>query len=243
MQIGVLYPMHAAEDDYPRMAAMLEPPAVTVVEHTDANDLHSVGECRRTGDWDHLRPGVEALRSREVDVCIWACTSGSFVYGLAGAREQARQIGDELGVPASSTSLAFVEAARAMGIGRVAVAATYPHDLAEAFVDFMAEGGVEVAQLASLGIWTAEEVGHVVGERVIEYVCANDHVDAEAVLVPDTALHTAAILDELDASLGKPVLAANQVSMWEALRLGGQLRPQTGFGQLFSEAAFSVEER
>ena len=243
VRIGVLYPMHAAEDEYPRMAAMVRPAAVAVVEHTDAFDLHSVEECRRTGDWDHLRPGVEALRSRGVDVCMWACTSGSFVYGLEGAREQARQIGDELGVPSSSTSLAFVEAARAMGIGRVAVAATYPHDLAEAFVDFMAEGGVEVAQLASLGIWTAEEVGHVAGERVIEFVRANDHVDAEAVLVPDTALHTAAVLDELDAALGKPVLTANQVSMWEALRLGGQSGPQTGFGQLFGEAVFSVEER
>jgi maleate cis-trans isomerase len=78
---------------------------------------------------------------------------------------------------------------------------------------------------------------------VIEFVRANDHVDAEAVLVPDTALHTAAVLDELDAALGKPVLTANQVSMWEALRLGVQLSPQTGFGQLFSEAVFSVEER
>ena len=235
--------MRAAEDDYPRMAAMLQPPAVAVVEHTDAYDLHSVEECRRTGDWDHLRPGVEALGSRGVDVCMWACTSGSFVYGLKGARAQARQIGDGLGVPSSSTSLAFVEAARALGIRRVAVAATYPHDLASAFVDLLAEGGVEVVQLASLGIWTAEEVGHVAGERVIEYVRANDHVDAEAVLVPDTALHTAAILDELDTALGKPVLTANQVSMWEALRLGGQLSPQTGFGELFSEAAFSVEER
>lgn len=70
VRIGVLYPMHAAEDDFPRMAAMLQPPAVAVVEHTDAYDLHSVEECRRTGDWDRLRPGVEALGSRGVDVCI-----------------------------------------------------------------------------------------------------------------------------------------------------------------------------
>lgn len=243
MRIGVLFPLHSAEDEYPRMAAMLDPPVEAVVVHTGGTDVHTVEECRRTGGWEQLGPGVEALRGGNVDVCTWACTSGSFVYGLAGAGEQARRIGDVLGIPASSTSLAFVEAARAMGIGRVAVAATYPRDLAAAFVDFLGEGGLEVVRLASLGIRTAEEVGQVAGERVIEFVRAHDHVDAEAVLVPDTALHTAAILDELDAALGKPVLTANQVSTWEALRLGGGLRPQKKLGRLFAEAAILVEER
>jgi maleate cis-trans isomerase len=174
---------------------------------------------------------------------MWACTSGSFVYGLAGAEEQAQQISSRLGVPASSTSLAFVTAARTMGIQRVAVAATYPQELAAAFVSFLGEGGIEVVQLESWGIVTAAEVGEVSGEPVIDFVRANDHADAEALFVPDTALHTAAILDQLDAALGKPVLTANQVTMWEALRLGGRLQNQNGFGQLFAAAEARVRER
>jgi len=243
MRIGVLYPMHSAEDDYPRMSAMLEPPAEAVVIHTESSDVHSVRECLRAGDWERLKPGVEALRPRRVDVCIWACTSGSFVYGLAGAGEQARQIGDRLAAPASSTSLAFVEAARALGIRRVAVAATYPPDLAAAFVDFLEEGGIETLHLGCLGIWTAGEVGEVGGDQVIEFVRANDHDDAEAVLVPDTALHTVTVLEKLDAALGKPVLTANQVSIWEALRLGRGLNPQAGFGQLFGAPVLPIGER
>ena len=240
MRIGVLYPMHSAEDDYPRLAAMLQPGVDAIVEHTRSSDVHSFEECRRAGDWERLKPGVEALRRRHVDVCIWACTSGSFVYGLAGAGDQARQIGECLGAPATSTSLAFVEAARALGIRRVAVAATYPHDLAAAFVDFLKEGGIETLHLGCLGIWTAGEVGEVGGDEVVEFVRANDHDDAEAVLVPDTALHTVTVLDKLDAAIGKPVLTANQVSMWEALRLGGALTWQSGFGQLFDATPTSV---
>ena len=243
MRIGILYPLHSAEDDYPYMAARLQPPADVFVAHTDATDLHTVEECRRTGDWDQLAPGVQELRTRNVDVCMWACTSGSFVYGLAGAKEQARRIGDRLGVPASSTSLAFANAARALGIRRVAVAATYPHDLAAEFAAFLGEGGVEVVQLESLAIWTAVEVGDVGREQVIDFVRANDHADAEAILVPDTALHTAAFLSELDAAVGKPALTANQVTMWEALRLAGQQRRQSGFGQLFTAAEPSAGER
>ena len=243
MKIGILYPLHAAEDDYPRMAARLDPPVDVSVAHTDATDLHSIEECRRTGDWDHLQPGVDELRARDVDVCMWACTSGGFVYGLAGARAQARRISGELGVPASSASLAFVEAARALGIRRAAVAATYPHELAEAFNAFLCEGGVEVVRMESLDILTAVEVGDVAGEDVIDFVRANDHPDAEAILVPDTALHTVTILDALDAALHKPTLTANQVTMWDALRLGGRLHPQAGFGRLFADADAAAARR
>ena len=243
LRIGILYPLHSAEDDYPNMAARLKPPVEVAVAHTDAVDLHTVEDCRRTGDWDHLEPGAAELRTLGVDVCMWACTSGSFVYGMAGAEEQARQIGSYLGVPASSTSLSFSKALQTLGITRVAVAATYPEDLAAEFVGFLGEGGVQVVQLNSLGIWTAVEVGDVGQEQVIEFVLANNHADAEAILIPDTALHTTAFLPALDAAAGKPVLTANQVTMWEALRLGGRVLRQRGFGHLFASAEDQVIER
>ena len=243
LRIGILYPLHSAEDDYPKMAARLEPPVEVRVVHTDAVDLHTVEDCRRTGAWEQLEPGAAALRTQGVDVCMWACTSGSFVYGLAGAEEQARLIGSFLGVPASSTSLSFVKSIQALGIARVAVAATYPEALAAEFDRFLGEGGIEVVHLGSLGIWTAVEVGEVGGEEVIEYVRANDHADAEAILIPDTALHTVAFLPELDGAVGKPVLTANQVTMWEALRLGGLFQRQSGFGQLFECAEDAAGER
>ncbi len=236
LRVGVLYPLHSAEDDYPNMAARLEPPVEVEVVHTHAVDLHTVEDCRRTGDWDHLEPGAGALRTLGVDVCMWACTSGSFVYGLAGAAEQARQLGSYLGVPASSTSLAFAKAIETLGITRVAVAATYPEELAAAFVDFLGQGGIQVVHLNSLGIWTAVEVGAVGPEQVIEFVRANNHPDAEAILIPDTALHTTGFLPALDEAAGKPVLTANQVTMWEALRLGGRLQSREGFGRLFALA-------
>jgi hypothetical protein len=43
----------------------------------------------------------------------------------------------------------------------------------------------------------------------------NDNPDAEAILVPDTALHTVAWLEQLEAAAGKPVLTANQVTFWK----------------------------
>jgi maleate cis-trans isomerase len=169
---------------------------------------------------------------------MWACTSGSFVFGWDGATAQVAGVSEAAGVPASSTSFAFVNAVRHLGLRRVAVAATYPEDVASRFAAFLDHAGIEVVALSCRGIVTAAEVGTLGREDVLGFVAANDHPDAEAVLVPDTALHTVAWLDDLEERLGKPVLTANQVSVWEGLRIAGDRTMRTGLGILFrSEAA------
>ena len=55
-------------------------------------------------------------------------------------------------------------------------------------------------------------------------------------VLPDTALHTTAFLDELETHVGKIVLTANQVTVWEALRLAGALKPQKNLGHLMTTA-------
>ena len=75
--------------------------------------------------------------------------------------------------------------------------------------------------MGSHGIYTAAEVGTLAPEQVVAMVAAADHPDAEAVLVPDTAMHTLAIVDKLEAAVGKPVLTANQVTVWKGLELLG----------------------
>ncbi|MFD0776044.1 maleate cis-trans isomerase, partial [Streptomonospora algeriensis] len=167
------------------------------------------------------------------DAAVWACTSGSFVFGWEGARTQAEGVGEEAGAPASSTSFAFVNALRALEISRVAIAASYPAEVAERFVEFLGAAGIEAAAWSGRGIVTAAEVGTLSGDDVLEWVAAGDHPDAEAVLVPDTALHSAAILEALEDRLGKTVLTANQVSVWEGLRLAGATAPRDGLGTLF----------
>jgi maleate cis-trans isomerase len=165
---------------------------------------------------------------------MWACTSGSFVFGREGAARQAAEVETYLGVPTASTSMAFAEAIPAIGARRVSIAATYPDDVARAFADYLAEWGIEAVAVGSEDIITAVEVGTLGRERVLSFVAAGDHPDAEAVLVPDTALHTVEWIDELEQTLGKRVLTANQVTMWHALRLAGRERPVAdGLGSLF----------
>lgn len=233
---GILYPGYSAEDDYPTLERVLGDGVRLPVVHTEmAEDAHRVDALLTIGGHEVLAEGVRRLPA--VDSVIWACTSGSFVFGPDGAREQVEKLQAVAGVPASSTSFAFVHAAQHLGLRRVSVAATYPADVSARFADFLRAGGLEVVRAASRGIVTAAEVGTLDRQQVVEFAVDNDDPAADAVLMPDTALHTVSILDELEDRLAKPVLTANQVSAWEALRLAGQRRSYSGVGTLFRTPA------
>ena len=82
------------------------------------------------------------------------------------------------------------------------------------------------------------EVGTLPNETVLQFAEAvsSDAPSADAVLLPDTALHTVDILDALDFRLGKPVLTANQVTVWKGLELLGPVPELPGLGALFGGA-------
>jgi maleate cis-trans isomerase len=233
--VGLLYPGYGAEDDFPALERRLAGAVHLPLTHTSVGeDAHRVDALLDLGSADRLAEGARELIDRSSpDSVMWACTSGSFVFGWDGAREQVDGVATIVGRPVSSTSIAFVEAVRALGLRRVAVVASYPEDVAKHFVEFLRCGGIEVASLGSHGIVTAAEVGTLDRDRVIAMVRAGDVEDADAVLVPDTAMHSLAWLDDLEAATGKPVLTANQVTVWEGLRIADGNTRLAGMGALF----------
>src|SRR5262245_20359446 len=181
LRLGFLYPGHSAEDDYPRMAGMVRPAVEVEVVHTTINeDVHRVDAIHETAGMHRLGPGAEALREKVVDVAMWACTCASFAFGLAGAQRQAEALGALTGVPTSSTTLAFVAALQFLGIKQVAIAASYPEDVAELFKVLLAEADVTVVQMGSRGILAAVDVALLSREEVVRMVQENDHPQAKA---------------------------------------------------------------
>ncbi|GAA4019218.1 MULTISPECIES: maleate cis-trans isomerase family protein [Streptomyces] len=233
--LGFLYPGHSAEDDYPRIEQLLGSDVRLDLVHTDiGEDAHRVDALLEMGSAGRLAAGVEELRMAGAESVVWACTSGSFVYGWEGAHDQVRALALTAGMPASSTSFAFVHAAREIGAKRVAVGATYPDDVAGLFAEFLRAAGIEVVGVRPSGIITAAEVGTWGEAEVFALAREADDGSADALLLPDTALHTAAHIPALEKELGKPVLTANQVTVWEALRLTDRRVNAPALGALFT---------
>ncbi|MFE9807973.1 decarboxylase [Streptomyces sp. NPDC005548] len=233
--LGFLYPGHSAEDDYPRMELLLGSDVRLTVVHTDiGEDAHRVDALLEMGSPERLEAGVEELRLSGAEAVVWACTSGSFVRGWQGAHEQVRGLARSAGLPASSTSFAFAHAVQEIGAHRVAIGATYPEDVAALFAAFLKEAGTEVVAVSASGVVTAAEVGTWEYGQVLALAREVDRPDAEAILLPDTALHTVSHIPDLEKELGKPVLTANQVSVWEALRLTDRRVNAPRLGTLFT---------
>ena len=238
VRVGLIWPSGSGEFEYfqyaratgERLRIYLTSTRVGGEEGKD-HDIEALKETARV-DW--LTEAAKRLRLLEPDVAFWACTSGSFVLGRDYAERQRNAIEDAAGLPAGSTSLAFVTVLRKLGLRKVSVLATYPEPASRAFAAFLAEFGIEVVHLQWLdspGGWDASNMDP---ERVVNGVREAAVDGADVVLVPDTALPTLSIAERLEEIAGRTVLTANAVSLWEAMALGGNRIPLPGYGSLLA---------
>lgn len=233
--VGLLYPGRAAEDDFPRIEILLDTDIRLPLFPTEAGeDAYRADALREQGAPGRIAEGVEELRLAGAEALVWASTGASFGYGWEGAHEQVAALARTAGLPASSTSIGFAHAVRELGARRVAIASPYPEDVTGLFADFLASANVDVVAAASGGAASSAETGAWEPERVKRLAVEADHPDAEVVLIPDTSLHTAAYVPELEEALGKPVLTANQVTVWEGLRLAERRTWAPTLGTLFA---------
>lgn len=167
----------------------------------------------------HLQASTRDVLGVDPEVVAYLCSSGSFVNGLAG-EEGLRAAILAAGAPAAvTTSGALAEAVRHLGLRRVSIMTPYDAPLTERLVTFLGELGVEVLRSHYLGLGGG--IWRVNYRTVAELVLAADDPQAEAIFVSCTNLPTYDIIDPLEQRLGKPVLTANQLTVWACLgRMG-----------------------
>lgn len=168
------------------------------------------------------RPALLARPVREVcaigaEVVVFACTACSFVGG-AEAEAALREAMRGAGAPrALTTAGAMVRALRAVEAHRIAVVHPYEDRVGARLRDYLAEFGFDVVGCTALGV-PVQEVAAASYADVVELVLSGDRADAEAVFVSCTALPTYDVIAPLEKHLGKPVITANQATVWAALR-------------------------
>ncbi|MDV3127530.1 Asp/Glu racemase [Mycobacterium sp. 21AC1] len=165
-------------------------------------------------------------------VTAYACTAGSFVKGMAGEAALVAAM-CAAGAPAAvTTSGSMLTALRHLGLNRVATVTPYTTDLTVGLTSYLMEAGVEVVATAGLGM--TSQIWAVPYETTADLVRATDVPEAEAIVISCTNLPTYDLIARLEAEIGKPVVTANQVTMWAALAVAG--RKAVGPGQRLLEA-------
>lgn len=218
--IGVIVPYDFALD---REIWRWLPPSITLhVTRTPYTDLPvGADQALLVGDPAEIRQLAKDLSAVGPQVALYLCTSGSFARGRSGERELC-DVMLSSGIPlAVTTSGALLEAADALGIGRIAIATPYDDVVTDMLAAYLEAAGLVVTGRSRLGlngeIWrlTHREVADLVRNAV----SGPEHADA--VFVSCTNVRTYDLVGPLERELGLPVITANQVSMWAALRALG----------------------
>ncbi len=200
--------------------------------HADANS--AAGREALHAD---IRRAVSDLAQASVDVIAYGCTAGSMTTPMTALTDFMRAV---CGVPCVATAPAIVEACRALGVRRVALATPYHDALNRHEADFLAACDVETVAMRGLGIGAGGpheyvRIARVPVEDVYAHCAAADHPRAEALVVSCTDFAALAAIPRLEAALGKPVITSNQATLWRALRAAGVDDRASGCGRLFVE--------
>lgn len=233
-KIGLLVPSTntVMEGDFHRLA----PEGVSV--HTGRVRLANPNISPKTlGDMAACIDGAaDDVATCGVEVIVYGCTSGSFFRGVAWDADTSARIERLAGRPFVTTSSASVEALRALGARRVAVATPYPDQINERLATYLEESGFSVTALEGLGDANTHNrpglppfVLYQLARRVARAAC-------DAVFISCTNVRAIDVIDRLEQDLGVPVVTANQASFWAAQRRLGLPDKITGFGTLLQTA-------
>jgi maleate isomerase len=207
-----------------------EPVSLYVTRTPYVDTAVSVALAEELADLDAIAKACRDVSIPEPAVTAYLCTSASFVAGLDGEarlRETMRAGGAR---EAITTSGAMLEALQAIGARRVAVGTPYDAELTGRLVDFLAQAGIATTGTGHLGLGAG--IWRVSADTVRELAHGLPLDGADAVFLACTNLPTYDVIEALEAELGLPVLSANLVTMWAALRrLGGvaERRPERLF--------------
>lgn len=169
----------------------------------------------------------------ELDCVSYACTAVSFIRGVGYDAEIIRRIQMASGSPASTTTTAVVAALQEIGVSKLSVVAPYVDQVCKKLKIYFEESGFEIVNMINLDMSDGMAIGEVPAEKVFDLGVEVDIPEAQALFISCTALPTLEILDDLEDHIGKPVVSANQATMWNALKIAGAYSKLDGVGQLY----------
>jgi len=237
-RLGVLTPSSNTVLE-PQTVRLLEPLADRLTVHFSRFRVTAVADNPEAHGQFAVAAMLEAaslLADARVNAVLWSGTSGAW-EGLDADRRLVTQIGASTGVPATTASLALLDAFRTLGAHSYGLVVPYVESIVAAIVsNFDAAGYVCTARSSeSLTVnWDFAEVSaELIATRIREVARSAPDV----VVIHCTNLRGSEVSQELEHELGIPVLDSVVVGLWGALQLLDIPVPTAGFGRLAEVSA------
>jgi len=184
-----------------------------------------------------MLPAADLLADARVDAIAWNGTSASWL-GVGRDKSLCEAITARTGVPATTSTLACIDAVRAIGARRVGLVSPYTDDVQRRIGDVWAEEGIVPHAERHLGLRDNFSFGEVTPAAIEDMIRAVAAEGADAVVVLCTNLGGAALASSLEQELNVAVLDSVAVTLWRTLELaGGDIGALAGWGRIFQTSA------
>lgn len=181
------------------------------------------------------------LAAAPIDVVVYGFTSSSYLSGAgADAALKERLETRSKGIPVVIPCAAAVSALRQLGTGKLALVSPpwFPVETDKLGAKYFQDQGIEVVYHAPAELEFGELPSGQIDIKpraVYEWVRAHVPDKAEAVFIGGNGFRAIEAIEALEKALGRPVLTANQVAMWQALEMSGIQISVSGYGQILEE--------
>jgi len=184
-----------------------------------------------------MLPTADLLTDAKVDAIAWNGTSASWL-GIGRDRSLCEAITARAGVPATTSTLACIDAARSLGAKRVGLVSPYTDDVQRRIAAVWAEEGIAPHAERHLGLRDNFSFGEVAPATIADMIRAVAAEGADAIVILCTNLDGAALAASLERELDVAVLDSVAVTLWRTLGLAcGDIRALAGWGRIFQTSA------
>jgi maleate isomerase len=194
----------------------------------------ALGPIRSFAEPPHVDDAAGLLAAAPIHSIAYAFTSSSYLLGADGdAALKARLEKRTRGIPVVISCAAAVLALRSFGVRRLALIDPpwFTDELNRAGAEYFRSQQLDVVYAAPADLPSSQHDIHP--SRLHEWVRTHVPPGAEAVFIGGNGFRAVGTIQALEEDLGRPVLTANQVAFWHALRLAGIRGPVVGYGRIF----------
>lgn len=173
-------------------------------------------------DADTMVGAARLLADAEVDCIAWNGTAGSWL-GLEHDRQCCTAITEATGIPATTSTLAILQACHDFGISALACATPYTRDVVDAIAREYARHDVAVVAHAEWELTDnlsfAKASAGAVAELLLAAAKKSTGPAPQAVALVCTNVDGTPVLGEVEDQLGIPVIDSIAATLWWALEL------------------------
>ena len=166
---------------------------------------------------DLERAAADLLPGKTVDVIAFGCSSGTVAIGEAQLSEKIRRIkpGAQVTNPVTAATAAF----KALGVSRLSVITPYISEVNREMAAFFQGKGLEISTITGFNVMADADITRIDPAAIRTAALEHTHPDAEALFLSCTALRATEVIEEIEQTLGIPVVTSNQAMAWHALKL------------------------